>query len=76
MGFIGMVLVFLLLVALFGPERKSRWERDMLEAFPRDRWTVYHSLENDGKWGIYRGGLMYVEFDTRDEAQEKAETLY
>lgn len=76
MEIIGGVLLFLLLVAVLGPERKSRYERDMLEAFPRDRWTVYPSLENEGKWGIYRGGTMYMEFDTREEAQEKADTLY
>jgi hypothetical protein len=73
---IGAVLVFLLLVAVFGPERKSRRERDMLEAFPADRWTVYPSLENEGKWGIYRGGFMYEEYDTRAEAQGKVDTLF
>ena len=76
MEIIGGILLFLLLVAVLGPERKSRHERDMLEAFPRDRWTVYPSLDNDGKWGIYRGGIMYAEFDTEAEAQEKADTLH
>lgn len=76
MEIVGGVLLFLLLVAVLGPERKSRHERDMLAAFPRDRWTVYPSLTNKGKWGIYRSGHMYVEFDTEAEAQEKADTLH
>lgn len=75
MELIGGIILFLVLVAVFGPERKSRHERAMLEAFPKDRWTVYSSLENPGKWGIYRGGIMYVEFDTQAEAQAKADTL-
>jgi len=75
MEIIGAAVVFLLLVMIFGPERKSRSERAMLEAFPKDRWTVYPSLENQGKWGIFRGGHMYVEFDTREQAQLKADTL-
>lgn len=76
MEIIGVAFVFLLLVAVFGPERKSRMERDMLSAFPADRWTVYPSLENEGKWGIYRRGIMYVECDTRAEAQAKADSLF
>lgn len=76
MEFIGGVLLFLLLVVVFGPERRSRHERNMLEAFPKGQWTVYYSLENPDKWGIYRGGIMYSEFDTREEAQAKADTLH
>jgi len=76
MELIVVVVVFLILAAVLGPARKSRYERDMLEAFPRDRWTVYPSMENSGKWGIYRGGSMYCDFDTKAEAREKADSLY
>lgn len=76
MEIIGAIVLFLLLVTLFGPEHKSRHQRDMESAFPKDRWTVYRSLENEGKWGIYRGGIMYVEYDSKEQAEDKIKNLF
>ena len=63
------VIVFLLLVALLGPERKTRQERLMLNAFPKGQWRVLPSMENKGKWGLFEGGLMWGDWDTQEEAE-------
>jgi hypothetical protein len=75
MELIGAFFVFILLVALLGPERKSRIERDRLAAFPKDRWTVSTSLEEDGKWGMFRGGIEYKQYESREAAQAHKDEL-
>lgn len=62
-------MLFVVLVAVFGPERKSRQERDMLAAFPKGKWRVYPSFENKGKWGLFEGGRMWADYDTQEEAE-------
>lgn len=61
-------VIFILLAGLF-VDRPSRIERDRLEAFPRDRWTVYESFDYPGKWAMYRAGHEYKQYDTRAEAE-------
>lgn len=74
MEWIGAIVIFLLLVSLF-TDRPSRIERDRLEAFPADRWTVYESFDVPGKWAMYRRGIEYIQFDTRKEAEAKKAEL-
>lgn len=74
MELVGAFIFFMILVGLF-TDRPSRVERTRLEAFPRDRWTVCQSFEEPGKWAMFRGGIEYMQYDTRAQAQAHKDEL-
>lgn len=74
MELVGAFILFMVLVGLF-TDRPSRFERARLEAFPRDRWTVNESYDVPGKWAMFRGGIEYKQYDTREQAQAHKDEL-